>query len=901
MAIYAQPPGRRALAVTAVAAACLAATLALDTDQASASYTAQVQAGTLHISGDAASDTLALQLGGPTTLQVSVNGTPAFSFDAGTFTAIDVKAGGGDDVVAGSNGIGRFGHLTIDGGAGDDTLRGGDGDDTLNGGNGDDLVDGNIGADTAQLGSGNDHFQWDPGDGSDTVEGQGGKDVMDFNGSNAPEAIDVSANGSRVRLFRNVAAITMDLDDVEGLNLRTLGSADTVTVNDLSATDLKTADVDLNANGGGGDGSPDTVIANGTDGADYVDVGSDGATAVGSRLSRQVRVAGGEPTLDNVNVATLGEADTIDAGVDFAGSAPVTIDGGEGSDTTSYDGTNADDTIGIARNVNTTVAVFTPTSGVINNTAVENLGVRGLAGDDTINGQNGIAGLTQLTVDGGAGDDTIGGGDGDDALTGGTGNDHVDGNRGDDVAQLGSGVDHFQWDPGDGSDTVEGQGGKDVMDFNGSNANEHIDVSANGSRVRLTRDIAAITMDFAGIEGVNIRALGGTDTVTVNDLSATDLDSANVDLSAFDGTGDASPDTVIANGTDAADDVAVSSDAGKDIVSRASTKVSVTGGEPTLDNVNVATLGGADTIDAGVDFAGTAPVTVDGGDGADTTTYSGTSGDDTIGIARNVNTTVAVFTPTSGVINNTAVEELVVRGLAGADTINGQNGIGTLTHLTLDGGPGDDTLRGGDGADLLLGGGGDDSADGNIGADTALLGAGDDRFQWDPGDGSDTVEGQGGSNALSFNGSNAAEHIDVSANGSRVRLTRDIAAVAMDFDNIQRLDIRALGSSDAITVNDLTGTALKSANVDLAGFGGGGDSAADTVTVNGTNRADRVRVTRSGSQVLTTGLAAQTTIDGSEGLNDTLRINTLDGRDSVTVDPDAELLITPVIDLGAGQ
>ena len=357
---------------------------------------------------------------------------------------------------------------------------------------------------------------------------------------------------------------------------------------------------------------------------------------------------------------------------------------------------------------------------------------------------------------------------------------------------------------------------------------------------------------------------------------------------------------MIANGTDAADDVDVSSDAGKDVVSRASTKVSVTGSEPTLDNVNVATLGGADTIDAGVDFAGTTPVTIDGGDGADTTTYSGTSADDTIGIARN-GSAVAVFTPTSGLINNTAVEELLVRGLAGADTINGQNGIGTLTHLTLDGGAGDDTLRGGDGADLLLGGGGDDLVDGNIGADTALLGAGDDRFQWDPGDGSDTVEGQGGSNALSFNGSNIGENIDVSANGSRVRLTRNVAAVAMDFDNIQRLDVRALGGSDAVTVNDLTGTALKSANVDLAGFDGSGDAAADTVTVNGTNRADRVRVTRSGSQVLTTGLAAQTTIVGSEGVNDTLRINTLDGRDSVTVDPDAELLITPVIDLGAGQ
>jgi hypothetical protein len=149
------------------------------------------------------------------------------------------------------------------------------------------------------------------------------------------------------------------------------------------------------------------------------------------------------------------------------------------------------------------------------------------------------------------------------------------------------------------------------------------------------------------------------------------------------------------------------------------------------------------------------------------------------------------------------------------------------------------------------------------------------------------------------NGSNAPEHIDVTANGSRVRLSRDIAAITMDFAGIDALNVRTLGS--AVTVNDLSGTDLDNANVDLGAFDGTGDGAADTVIANGTARADRVRVTRSGSHRLTTGLAAQTTIDNSEGVDDTLQINTLDGRDSVTVDPDAELLITPVINLGAGQ
>ena len=81
-------------------------------------------------------------------------------------------------------------------------------------------------------------FQWDPGDGSDIVEGQSGQDRVRFNGSNANEIFDVSANGERVRFFRNVGNIVLDLNDVEGLDLSALGGTDTITARDLSGTDL---------------------------------------------------------------------------------------------------------------------------------------------------------------------------------------------------------------------------------------------------------------------------------------------------------------------------------------------------------------------------------------------------------------------------------------------------------------------------------------------------------------------------------------------------------------------------------------------------------------------------------------------------------------------------------------
>ena len=64
----------------------------------------------------------------------------------------------------------------------------------------------------------------------------------------------------------------------------------------------------------------------------------------------------------------------------------------------------------------------------------------------------------------------------------------IDGNRGNDTAFMGSGHDVFTWDPGDGSDVIEGQSGYDTMDFNGASGNENFDASANGPRLRFFRD-----------------------------------------------------------------------------------------------------------------------------------------------------------------------------------------------------------------------------------------------------------------------------------------------------------------------------------------------------------------------------------------------------------------------------
>ena len=59
-----------------------------------------------------------------------------------------------------------------------------------------------------------------------------------------------------------------------------------------------------------------------------------------------------------------------------------------------------------------------------------------------------------------------------------------------------------------------------------------MDVSANGGRVRFTRDIANIVMDLNDVETIDAKALGGADTLTVNDLSGTDVTDVDADLAA---------------------------------------------------------------------------------------------------------------------------------------------------------------------------------------------------------------------------------------------------------------------------------------------------------------------------------------------------------------------------------
>jgi Ca2+-binding RTX toxin-like protein len=255
-----------------------------------------------------------------------------FAIDIGTSENLVLNANGGNDSFSATGNLAALIKITVDGGAGNDTLLGSNGIDILLGGDGNDFADGQQGNDVAFLGAGDDDFQWDPGDGSDVVEGQDGSDTMLFNGSAANENFDVAANGGRVLFFRNVANVTMDLDNVETVDVRALGGADTTVVNDLSGTDVTEVRTDLAAPGGGGDGQPDNVVVQGTNGDDVATVAGNAAGVSVLGLAAQVGIDGAESANDRLTINVLASDDVVDASGLPAAAIRLTADGGDGDD-----------------------------------------------------------------------------------------------------------------------------------------------------------------------------------------------------------------------------------------------------------------------------------------------------------------------------------------------------------------------------------------------------------------------------------------------------------------------------------------------------------------------------------------------------------------------------------------
>lgn len=886
-------------------------------------------ADTVTANGTAAADALSVAMMGGI---VTVNGLPVSIEVHGFDTLLDrlvLEAGEGADAIDTSAIPAGTVLLELNGGAGDDVFAGGESGETVRGGDG---------ADTALLGGGADLFVWNPGDDSDIVEGQGGLDTLDFSGSNASEAVVVGANGSRVSLSRDIAAIVMDLNEVETLRLHLLGGSDFVTVNDLTGTGAQLVDIDL-----GPDGAIDTVNAVATANADVIALSAADGVLTMTGLAADIAVRNAEFAFDRF---------VLNAGAD---------------------------------------------SDVVNLSAVPD-------------------GIMPFTIVGGLGDDFIFGSGGDDTVVGGDGAD---------TALLGGGADTFVWNPGDDNDTVEGQGGGDLLDFNGANVSEVIALSPNGGRTFFFRDIANVIMDLNDVETVRYHAFGGSDRITVNDLSGTDVTSVDILLESAlnSGIDDAQEDVVTVNGTAGSDAIAVQSDGSSATVSGLAAAIDIHSLSAGLDRLIVNGAGGADSIDArdvasealrlmidgGADNdtirGGVGSDTLLGGDGNDS--VSGRAGLDTIFLGANDDTagwnvgdgsdivegqdgtdTMEVFgnrtheaivvsangarvlvsrigealdlagiesirihalagedQVTVGDLTGTGVGlvDILLEGAAGAGTGDGRadtvtahatqaadtiavSRIGTgyfvsgsfaSTILVEQGESGDSlivsalagddsldasavsgagamklTLQGGLGNDTIIGSEGADIASGNDGSDLLLLGEGNDRAVWSPGDDNDIIEGQGGTDTLLFNGANVSEIIDIAANGGRVLLARNIAAVTLDLDGVEQVQLDMLGGSDFVTVRDLSATDLTQRIGVLLGDGDDtlfAGAAGAPVEADGGSGFDRLEGGSRADRLA--GGADNDTLSGGDG-NDTLTggdgVDVMSGGtgDDTYVDPD---------------
>ena len=731
--------------------------------------------------------------GGAEVFTVTANGTrvrfdrldPApFSIDMGTMEKLVVNMNGGDDRFSATGNLAALIGITVDGGTGNDTILGSNGADLMRGGDGDDFIDGQQGNDVAFLGAGNDTFQWDPGDGNDTVEGQDGTDTMLFNGSAANEIFNVSANGARALFTRNVGNIVMDLNDVEMIDLNALSGTDTLTVNNLAGTDVTEVNIDLAGTIGGttGDAAADVVIEDGTNGNDVIDIVGAGTSVSVLGLSARLNITNAEGANDSLVINGLGGNDGITATTLPAGVMKLTIDGGAGDDTILgsqgadvflggdgadfvfgdngndvaflgagddvfqwdpgdandtiegqdgvdkllFFGSNASENIDIFANGGRTMFFRNIASVTMDLNDVERIDFRALGGaDNIVIGDLSGTDVTNIDLDlrgpNGGGDGAV-----DSVTVNATQGADVFGVTGDiggvQVFGLQATTNMFFTDPDDRL-TLNGLGGDDVINASSLEAGA-VQLTMNGG---LGNDL------FVGSEGNDLVNGGdGDDVALMGAGDDTFVWNPGDDNDTLEGQ--AGFDTLLFNGSNAAEQITLSANGGRAMFFRDIANVlmdlndmeaidfNALGG---ADQIVVNDMSGTDVVEVNINLAGSNGL----GDGAaDTIIINGTNDDD-VAIVVGDNGSVSVLGLATQ-INITGFEadkdRIIINGLAGDDVIEASGlGAGAI-QLQADGGDGNDVLVGGAGNDVLSGGAGDDVLIGGPGIDILDGQVGDD-------------------------------------------------------------------------------------------------------------------------------------------------------------------------------
>lgn len=507
--------------------------------------------------------------------------------------------------------------------------------------------------------------------------------------------------------------------------------------------------------------------------------------------------AGGDDVVSAAGGAGTGAALTLPASLQgdqgddelASGLGNDTIGGGTGIDTLRFPAAPAGVTVGVTVSLAVTAAQNTGWAGTDTITGVRN--VEGTPFDDT------------LTGDGSA--NVINGFDGADRLTGGLGDDTLDGGGGGDTADYASSTAAVTVALDQGTQDTIGAGTDTLLGFENLTGGSAADALAGDGAPNAIRGLAGndVVDGRGGDDGLD----GGTGTDTVSLESA--VSGTTIDLETGRSVGDGTDSLVSFESATGSpfNDVLIGStlantmdgSLGEDTVDYSR---SIGGVTLSLQTNAVTGAGGTDTLAEIENAVGSTYDDVMVGN-TRPNSLQGTTGDDTL---------------------NGAGADDTLNGGAGIDTVD-YTGAGTNVQVDLSSGEGsgrgDDTLAA---IENALAGTGNDVLRGTAGANTLDGGAGHDRIEGRRGD--DDLDGGAGTDTVDFSSSSA--RVRVNLTHQRARGAGRDALLAFE-------DVRGGPGADLLTgdgvANRLDGGAgndvLRGKGADDALIGGRGTDTVD--------------------------------------------------------------------------
>jgi len=670
------------------------------------------------------------------------------------------------------------------------------------------------------------------------VDGGAGHDRAVLQASAAGDTIQIDKTAdNHVAISDVTTGYSADLVHVEAIEIFGGAGSNTVTVGDLTGTDIDNSTVIFH--GGAGN---DTVDAHalGTDVVMYAGQGND--TLIGGAGSDTFVWSAGDGN-DVVhggggfNVVQMqgGGADTnFDVSVDAGGDVHVNVDGGTAGSVV-MDGVAQ---LEIADGAGNNAITIHDVTGSSLGTVV----VFGGAGNDVVDASQADA---HVVVYGGAGDTTLIAGTGNDTLVGSTGNDTL------------------IWRVGDGNDVVHGGSGFDVVQMQGGTSDQFDVVTDASGSVHVNVDGGAggsVVMD--GVKQLDIFGGSANDTVTIHDLTGSSLTDVLVHGGDGSNTIDASQTDVhvVAYGN-AGDDVLIGGTGSNTLIGGDGNDVYVVSNPH--DVIIEASDQGTDEVDSSVSFTlaanvenlvltGTADLIGTGNDlnnvitaNSGNDTLIGGGGDDVLVGGAGTDVMIGGLGNDTYIVNNPG-DQVIENPGEGNDTVlssidytlpsNVENlalGAGNLVGIGNDlnnvisvfaGVSGDKTLIAGTGNDTLEGGIGNDTLIGGPGDDTMSGGGGNNLFEWNAGGGNDVVHGGDGSNVEQMSGGSAGDQFDVSADpsGAAHVVVDGGAGGSVIMDGVEELQIGG-GGNNVVTLHDLSSTQIGA----VVFNGGSGDDTVD--------------------------------------------------------------------------